>query len=147
MCREGSCTGKAFDRRVAQLSERARYLIDEPNLAFLATVNADGTPQLTPVWIDLEDGKLVVNTAIGRVKDRNMRRDARVAVSVANRENNYERVDVRGLVVDVIEGEEAERHIDKLAKKYLGRDEYPWRNPTERRVLFKIEPLRIHEAG
>jgi PPOX class probable F420-dependent enzyme len=132
---------------VAELSERARSLVEAPNLAFLATVNPDGSPQVTPVWIDREDGRLVVNTAVGRVKDRNMRRDPRVSLTVVNRADDYARVDVRGRVVEIVEGEEAERHIDKLAKKYLGRDEYPWRSATERRVVFKIEPVRIYESG
>ena len=132
---------------MAELSEKARKLIQEPNLAYLATVNSDGSPQVTPVWIDGEDSRIVVNTAAGRVKERNMRRERRVAVSVANRENQYEKVDIRGRVVDVVEGDEAERHIDRLAQKYMGRETYPWRRRGERRVVFKIEPERVYEMG
>ena len=131
---------------MTELSATAKALIDEPNLAFLATVNPDGSPQLTPVWIDRDDGSLLVNTAIGRTKDRNMRRDARVAVSIVDRDDDYRKIDVRGRVVDIVDGEEAERHIDALARKYLDEATYPWRHETERRVVFRIRPERVHEA-
>ena len=88
-----------------------------------------------------------MNTAAGRVKDRNMRRDPRVALSVANRENQYEKVDIRGRVVDVVEGDEAQAHIDAMAKKYMGEDEYPWKRPGERRLLVQIEPERVNERA
>ena len=132
---------------MAALPEETKTLVDEPNLGFLATVNEDGSPQLSPVWIDREDGTLLVNTAVGRVKDRNMRRDRRVAVSVADRDDPYRKTDIRGSVFDVVEGEEAERHIDKLARKYLGEETYPWRGEGERRSLFRIRPERVHERG
>jgi PPOX class probable F420-dependent enzyme len=132
---------------MGELSGRARALVDAPNLAYLATVNADGSPQLSPVWIDREDGTLLVNTAVGRVKDRNMRRDPRVAISVANRENDYEKVDICGRVVDVVTGEDAERHIDRLAFKYEGEETYPWRKAGEERVIFRIAPDRVHERA
>ena len=132
---------------MAELTEKARSLIDEPNFAFLATVDEDGSPQVSPVWIDREDGRVLVNTAAGRVKDRNMRRDPRVALSIANRENAYDKVDIRGRVVDVVEGDEAESHIDKMALKYMGQETYPLRQPGERRVVFKIEPQRVSEMA
>ena len=132
---------------MAQLSEKARQLIEEPNFGFLATVMADGSPQVSPVWVDVSDGEVLVNTAVGRVKDRNMRREPRVAISVANRENQYEKVDIRGRVVDVVEGDDAERHIDAMAKKYMGADTYPMRRPDERRVIFKIQPESVNEMG
>jgi PPOX class probable F420-dependent enzyme len=132
---------------MAELTEKARSLIDEPNFAFLATVDEDGSPQVSPVWIDREDGRVLVNTAAGRVKDRNMRRDPRVALSIANRENAYDKVDIRGRVVDVVEGDEAESHIDKMAFKYMGEETYPMRQPGERRVVFKIEPQRVSEMA
>ena len=131
---------------MAELSSKAKELLDQPNLGFLATVNSDGSPQVSPVWIDRDDGRIVVNTAAGRAKERNMRREPRVAISVVNRENPYEKVDIRGRVVDVVEGDEAERHIDLMAKKYMGQDTYPWRSPEQRRVVFKIEPERVYEA-
>jgi len=130
---------------MAELSENARKKIEEPNFGYLATVMEDGSPQVSPVWVDLENGYVVVNTAMGRVKERNVRRDPRVAISVADRENQYDKIDVRGRVVDMIEGDEAEQHIDKMAKKYLGQDTYPWKAADERRVLLKIEPESVSE--
>ena len=130
---------------MAKLGEKAQTLIDQPNFGYLATVNEDGSPQVSPVWIDRRDETIVVNTATGRVKDRNMRREPRVAISVANKDNQYEKVDIRGRVVDTIGGEEADRHIDLMAKKYMGEDTYPWRKATEERVLFLIEPESVYE--
>jgi PPOX class probable F420-dependent enzyme len=132
---------------MAELTEKARELIDEPNFGFLATVMPDGSPQVSPVWIERLNGHVGINTATGRVKEKNMRRDPRVAISVANRENQYEKVDIRGRVVEMTEGDEAEQMIDRLAKKYMGEDTYPWRQPDEVRVLVKIEPERVSEMG
>lgn len=124
-----------------ELSHTARALLEAPNLAFLATAMADGSPQVTPVWIALENGYITINTATGRVKERNMRRDPRVAISVAAQDDFYSRTSVRGRVVEISEGEEADRQIDALALKYLGQERYPWRNDRERRVKVVIEPL------
>ncbi len=131
---------------MAELTETARRLIEEPNFGYLATVNEDGSPQVSPVWVELANGHVVVNTARGRLKERNMRRDPRVAISVANRENQYEKVDIRGRVVEMIEGDEAERAIDRLSQKYIGQDPYPWRSPDEQRVLVRIEPEVVNEG-
>jgi PPOX class probable F420-dependent enzyme len=132
---------------MAQLTEKAQQLIDEPNFAYLATLDPDGSPQVSPVWIDRRDEQIVVNTATGRAKDRNMRRDPRVAISIADRGNHYDKVDIRGRVVDTIGGEEADRHIDLMARKYMGQETYPWRKPDEERVLFIIEPERVNEGA
>jgi PPOX class probable F420-dependent enzyme len=129
---------------VIELDERARKLIGEPNLAHLATLMADGSPHVTPVWVDLEGDKVLVNTASGRVKDRNMRRDPRVALSLVSVSDPYERVSIRGRVVDIRNGEEADRHIDELAKKYMGVDVYPNRRPDEQRLIVEIEPESIY---
>ena len=129
---------------MAALTDKSRALIDAPNYAFLATVDEDGAPQVSPVWIDRDDDTILVNTGTGRVKDRNMRRDPRVALSIATEGNAYDKVDIRGHVVDIVEGEEADRHIDKLAKKYTGEDRYPDRRDGEERVIFRIEADRIH---
>ena len=129
---------------MADLTDKSRALIDAPNYAFLATVDEDGAPQVSPVWIDRDDDTILVNTGTGRVKDRNMRRDPRVALSIATEGNAYDKVDIRGHVVDIVEGEEADRHIDKLAKKYTGEDRYPNRREGEYRVIFRIEADRIH---
>jgi PPOX class probable F420-dependent enzyme len=132
---------------MAKLTEKAQQLIDEPNFAYLATLDADGAPQVSPVWIDRRDGQIVVNTATGRAKERNMRRDPRVAISIADRGNHYDKVDIRGRVVDTIGGDEADRHIDLMAQKYLGEETYPGRKPGEERVLFIIEPERVNERA
>jgi PPOX class probable F420-dependent enzyme len=128
---------------MAQLDDNARSKIEGPNLAFLADVMEDGSPHVSPVWIALENGYLTFNTAVGRLKEKNMRRDPRVAISVADKDNFFDKVDIRGRVVEMIEGEEADRQIDQLAKKYLGEDEYPWRNPAETRVKVLVQPLVV----
>jgi PPOX class probable F420-dependent enzyme len=100
---------------------------------------------VTPVWTDVQDGRIRFNTAIGRVKERNLRRDPRIGMSITARDNPWEKVDVRGRVVDWVEGEEADNHIDDLSEKYTGQRPYPWRNPEEQRVIVVIEPERVHE--
>jgi PPOX class probable F420-dependent enzyme len=125
---------------LTRLTDSERAKIDAPNLAFLATVMKDGSPQVTPVWIAMEDDNITFNTALGRLKERNMRRDPRVAISVANRDDIYDRVTIRGRVVDMIEGEEADRQIDELAHKYLGVYAYPGRAPGEARLKVVVEP-------
>jgi PPOX class probable F420-dependent enzyme len=130
---------------MAALSDKARKLFTDPNYLFIGTINPDGSPQVTPVWTDLQDGRIRFNTAIGRVKERNLRRDPRVGMSITARDNPWDKVDVRGRVVDWIEGEEADKHIDDLSEKYTGQRPYPWRNPEERRVMVVIEPERVHE--
>ena len=122
-----------------QLPEVAQKLFREPNFAHLATIMPDGSPQVTPVWVDFDGRYILVNTAEGRQKPRNIRRDPRVAIDIIGREDPYRMVTVRGRVVEVTH-DGADEHIDKLAKKYLGQDKYPFRAPGERRVMFKIEP-------
>jgi PPOX class probable F420-dependent enzyme len=126
-----------------ELSDNARSKLDAPNLAFLATVMPDGSPQVTPVWIARENGRITFNTAVGRVKEKNMRRDPRVAISIADKKDPYDRVSIRGRVVEMTVGEEADRQIDELARKYLGKDKYPWRRPAETRVKVVVEPLSV----
>ena len=118
------------------LSNKARALIQRPVLANIATVDADGRPQLTPVWIDLEGDELVFNTAKGRAKYANLSRNPSIAVSVVDPDDPYNVVVVRGSVEPIEEG--ADEHIDSLAKKYLGVDEYPMRRPGEVRVKYKV---------
>ena len=130
---------------MAELTESARKKLTDPNFAYLATVNEDGSPQVSPVWIELEDSRITFNTAVGRVKERNIRRDPRVAISIGDKDNQYDKVDIRGRVVDLIEGEEADEQIDRLALKYMGQEKYPWRTPGERRVKVVVEPLAIKE--
>lgn len=124
------------------LTEKARRLIDGRNIAFVATVD-DAGPHVSPVWIDRNGDTIRVNTARGRVKERNMRRDPRVAVSIADADDPYTRVDIRGRVVGIVEEPDARRHIDGLNRKYHETDEdYPVR-PGEERVVFLIEPRRV----
>lgn len=122
--------------------EQALKLIQARNFAFLGTVNPDGSPQVTPVWIDEQDGYLLVNTVVGRVKERNTRRDPRVTIAIPDRLNFYRYLYVKGRVVDRITGQQAEEHIDKLAVKYTG-DKFKWRKPGDVRVILKIFPEEV----
>jgi PPOX class probable F420-dependent enzyme len=108
--------------------------------AHLATTMPDGSPQVTPVWIDYANGVLRVNTAKGRTKARNMQTGARVAVAIQDPDNPYRYLQVRGRVKHMTE-QGADAHIDALAKKYLGQDKYPYRRPGEVRQIYEIEPL------
>jgi PPOX class probable F420-dependent enzyme len=120
-----------------------RSLFENKNFAFVATSMKDGSPQITPTWVDIEGNLILINTALGRLKQKNLKRDPRIAVAVADKNNPYEMVTVRGEVVEHVTGETAETHIDKLAKKYIDKDKYPGRAPGEKRVLLKIKPIKI----
>ncbi|MBI1815603.1 MAG: PPOX class F420-dependent oxidoreductase [Deltaproteobacteria bacterium] len=111
-------------------------------LAHLATVMPDGSPQVSPVWFDYDGRHIRVNSARDRVKDRNMERDRRVALSVVDPDNAYRCVMIRGKVVDITETG-ADAHIDALAKTYLDMDAYPFRRPGEHRVIYVIEPTQV----
>jgi PPOX class probable F420-dependent enzyme len=119
-----------------------RDLFEKRAFAVLVTLMPDGSPQATPVWCDFDGTHVLVNSARGRVKDRNMRRDPRVALTILDPENPYRYLEIRGRVVEITE-EGAEEHIDKLARKYLGVDRYPYRQPGEVRILYKILPERV----
>lgn len=110
--------------------------------ASLATVMPDGSPQVTPVWFDYEGGCIRINSAKGRVKDKNMRRARQVALAIQDPENPYRYLGIRGRVEEITE-EGADAHIDALAQKYLGQDRYPYRQPSEVRVTYKIRPERV----
>ncbi|HVN85388.1 MAG TPA: PPOX class F420-dependent oxidoreductase [Candidatus Binatia bacterium] len=111
-------------------------------LAHLATVMPDGSPQVSPVWFDYDGRHIRVNSARNRVKDENMERDRRVALSVVDPDNAYRCVMIRGRVIEITE-KGADAHIDALAKTYLGVDAYPFRRPNERRVIYVIEPTQV----
>lgn len=118
--------------------ERTRRLLDAPNFASIATAMPDGAPHVSTVWIDLDGDDVLVNTAEGRVKTENVRRDRRVAISVFDQQDDpYEQVVIRGRVVEITT-EGADAHIDRLAKKYLGLEAYPWREPDEQRVILRV---------
>jgi PPOX class probable F420-dependent enzyme len=114
--------------------------------ASLATLMPDGRPQVTPVWFDYDGENLIFNSARGRQKDLNIRRDPRVALSIIDPDNPYRYLEVRGRVFDVTQ-EGADDSINKLAKKYLGVDIYPYRQPGEVRVLYKVRPEHVHGNG
>jgi len=121
-------------------------LFSKRAFAALATLMPDGQPQVTPVWCDYDGQHVLVNSAQGRQKDRNMRRDPRVSLAIVDPDNPYRYLEVRGRVVEVTE-EGAEEHIDRMANKYLGLDRYPHRQPGEKRVLYKIEPEHFTSMG
>ena len=114
--------------------------------AQLATLMPDGSPQVTPVWFQYKDGKFIVNTARGRIKDRNMSKDPRVALDIVDPDNPYSHLAVRGKVVRKTE-QGADDNIDALAKKYMGKDKYPLRQPGEVRVIYEIEPVSVSTMG
>lgn len=114
-------------------------LTSKKSFAHLATLMKDGSPQVTPVWFDLTNGVIRVNTARGRVKDRNLKVGSHVALSISDPDNPYRYVQIRGKVTKETE-EGADAHIDSLAKKYMGVDSYPFRNAAEKRVIYHIEP-------
>jgi PPOX class probable F420-dependent enzyme len=118
---------------------------DSKALASLATVMPDGSPQVTPVWFDYADGRIRVNTARGRVKDKNMTQNARVALAIIDPANPYRHIQVRGRVAAIKE-EGAVAHIDLLAKKYIGQDKYPWLG-NDTRVIYEIEPVSFSTMG
>src|SRR5438309_619678 len=125
------------------INSEVTTLLEGKNFAFVATLMKDGSPQITPTWIDLEDNIILVNTAEGRVKHKNVSRDPRVAVSIVDEKNPYNMVTIRGRVVEQTTIG-ADVHIDKLAKKYLGVYKYPFRSPTtEKRIILKIKPENI----
>jgi PPOX class probable F420-dependent enzyme len=131
---------------MAAIPQTHRDLFDKKTFAHLATVGADGAPQVTPVWIDFDGSHIRFNTARGRVKTRNFERNPTVALSVQDPDNPYRYVQVRGRVVEVTE-KGADAHIDALAKKYLGQDKYPHRRPGEVRVTVKVSPEKIQSMG
>jgi PPOX class probable F420-dependent enzyme len=128
------------------IPDKYRDLFTKRAFASLGTLMPDGSPQVTPVWCDLEGEMVLVNSAKGRQKDKNIRRDPRVALAVIDPENPYRYIEIRGRVVEITE-QGADAHIDKMAKKYLDADKYPYRQPAEVRVIYKIQPERVSPMG
>lgn len=125
-----------------ELTDSAIDLFKGKNFAFIASLMSDGSPQITPVWIDYDGKFFLVNTAEGRTKQKNFERDSRVAISIVDQTNPYHTVSVRGRVVEqTTDG--ADAHIDRLAKKYLGLDKYPFRSPGEKRIILKIKSDKV----
>jgi PPOX class probable F420-dependent enzyme len=131
---------------MASIPESHADILKKKSFANLATVNADGSPQVTPVWVDYDGTHVLINTAKGRVKAKNLEREPRVALSISDPENPYRYLGVQGRVVGMTEtGGDA--HIDKMAKKYLDKDSYPYRTPGEVRLIVKIAPDKVHTNG
>ena len=128
------------------LPESWKTILKQPVLVHFTTIMADGSPQTSPVWVDIDGDDILINSAVGRVKDKNVRRDPRIALSVVDPDNPYHALMVRGRVIDVTT-DGAEAQIDALAKKYIGQDVYPWRKPGEMRVTYRIRPEKIGKMG
>ncbi len=131
---------------MATIPEQYVDLFQRKAFAHLATLNPDGTPQVTPVWVDYDGTHIRFNTAKGRVKEKNLRRNPKVALALMDPDNPHRYLRVSGRVTDVTE-QGADQHIDALAKKYLGKDKYPFRQPGEVRVMYKILPEKVAGQG
>lgn len=131
---------------MATIPDKFKDLLTEKKaFGHLATLMSDGTPQVTPVWVDLQGDRVLINTAKGRIKDKNMSSNPNVAISIADPDNPYRYVQIRGRVAKRTEG--ASDHIDKMAMKYMGKEKYPLAAPGEVRVLYEIEPLSVQGMG
>src|SRR5437667_10374170 len=131
---------------MAKLKEQQkRFLAENPFVGIVTTLRPDGSPHSTVVWVDVEDGKVSFNTARGRAKPTNLEGDPRASLLVIDPNDPYKWVAVSGHAELTDEGADAQ--IDKLAKKYSGEDEYPWRNPQEKRVNVLIEPEKVDASG
>lgn len=131
---------------MAQIPENMRDILDKPSFGHLATLMPDGSPQVSPVWLDMDGDDIIVNSAKGRVKDKNMTRDPRVAISVSDPGNPYRTLMIRGRVVEITT-KGADDHINRMAKKYLGKDVYPFRQSGEERVLYRIKLESVSSMG
>jgi PPOX class probable F420-dependent enzyme len=125
------------------IAGRAEELLKAKNFCVVSTLRPDGSVHAAPVWVDVQDGQPVLNTAEGRAWPNNLERDPRVTLTVQNMENPYEYVTVRGRI-----GERtttgADEHIDALAMKYMGVESYPLRQPGEQRVIIRVDPEYVH---
>ncbi len=125
-----------------QIPEKALDLFQKPVLAHLATIMPDGTPQVTPVWVDFDGTHVLINTSKGRRKTLNMEKQPKVGLDIVDNENPFHWLSVRGHIAEITE-QGADAHIDKMAKKYIGVDTYPNRQPDDIRVICKIVPDRV----
>jgi PPOX class probable F420-dependent enzyme len=135
---------KVRDRAKLEESQK-RFLDENPFVGTVTTLRPDGSPHSTIVWVDVEDGKVSFNTATGRAKPRYLERDPRASLMVVDPNDPYRWVSVSGPVEITEEG--ADEQIDKLAKKYIGQDVYPWRDPQEQRLKVLIDPERVDASG
>ncbi len=130
----------------AKIPESHVDLFHKKAFGSFTTLMSDGSPQTTPVWVDFADGKVLVNSALGRQKDKNVRRDPRVAITLIDPDNPYRYLEIRGRISEITH-EGADQLIDKLSKKYLDKDKYPFAEPGEKRVIYKIEPEKVSPHG
>jgi PPOX class probable F420-dependent enzyme len=124
------------------MDKKAEKLFSEKNLVFIATVMDDGSPQVSPVWANYEDGYILINTAEGRIKHKNILRDPRVAVSVVSHENPLDMTTIRGTVEELIPDYDYS-HADKLTQQYMNRPHYPFKTNDEKRIILKIKPIKV----
>jgi PPOX class probable F420-dependent enzyme len=132
---------------MTELDPQARAAFEGKNFWSVATASKAGVPQSTVMWVMLRDGRIVLNSALGRKKVNNLRENPHVALSWADPESLYVSYAIQGRMVEEVVGEQAEADIDRLAKKYLGEDRYPWRSPGEQRVTFLVEPTHVYRQG
>jgi PPOX class probable F420-dependent enzyme len=130
---------------MAQLDQKQKQFLEQPFVGVATTMRDDGTPHNTVVWVDVEDGIASFNTAVGRAKERHIRKNPRVALTVVDPQDPYKWVSITGEAELTLDG--ADPQIDKLAKKYLGKDEYPWRDPAQQRIKVRITPEKIEATG
>jgi PPOX class probable F420-dependent enzyme len=130
---------------MAALTDKQREFLEQPFVGEVTTLRGDGSPHSTVVWVDVDTDVVMFNTAVGRAKERHLRRDPRVALIVVDPGNAYKWLSVSGQAEITTDGADAQ--IDKLAKKYLGEDEYPWRNPQEQRISVRIRPEHVDSSG
>ena len=128
-----------------EIDDSVTQLLTGKNFAFVATLMKDGSPQITPTWIDYDGKTILINTAEGRTKQKNVSRDQRVAISIVDQNNPYNMVTIRGKVIEQT-SKGADEHIDKLAKRYLDVDKYPFRSPTEKRIILKVRPEKVFHS-
>ena len=131
---------------MAAIPDQYKDLLQKKAFAHLGTVMKDGSPQVTPIWFDYDGTHVRINSAKGRWKDKNMRNRPKVALSIPDPDNPYRYMQIRGTVTEITENG-ADTHIDSLAKKYLGQDKYPFRQPGEERVIYKIAVERVTAQG
>jgi PPOX class probable F420-dependent enzyme len=130
---------------MAQLDQQQKAFLQNPYVGVVTTLRNDGSPHATVVWVDVEDSTPSFNTAVGRAKERHLRENPKVSLTVVDPNDAYKWISITGTAELTTEG--ADPQIDRLAKKYLGQDEYPWRNPAEQRISVKITPERVDAYG
>ncbi len=130
---------------MAELTHAHREFLDNPFVGVLTTLRDDGSPHNTVVWVEHRDGEVSVNTATGRAKPKHLERDPRVSLTVVDPQNAYRWISIEGRTE--VSTEDADAQIDRLAKKYIGQDEYPWRTPTEERLKVRILTERVDAYG